>query len=96
MLKELFLREQFLHSYPPELAVFVMERSPSNMEAIKELADVYAASRSVVSIKETVKRNDMQDKLCPSHYLRSTGKSSHHPGRDSRIRKPNLPSPVNP
>ena len=71
-LKELFLRVQFLHSCPRELGVLISERSPSNMEAIKELADVYTASHSTGGIKETIKRNDRQDKSCPSHYSRST------------------------
>ena len=72
-LKELFLCEQFLHSCPRDLVVFIRERSPSTMKAIKELTDVYAESRSAVDIKETLKMNDMQDNSRPSHYSRSAG-----------------------
>ena len=67
------MREQFLHSCPRELAVVNREHSSSNTEAIKELAGVYAASRSAVGIKPTNKSNDRQDKSNPSHYSRSPG-----------------------
>ena len=88
----MFLREQFLHSCTRELDVFMMERSPSNTETIKELADVYAASSSVVGVKGTIKLKGMVGRMNP---ILATGKSSLHTGRDSGFKKLNLPSPEN-
>ena len=50
-LKELVLRNQFLHSCPRDLALFLRERTPSDMHMLKELADVYATSRSAVGME---------------------------------------------
>ena len=47
-LRELILVEKFLHSCPRELALFIRERSPSDMKHLLELAKIFTSARAAV------------------------------------------------
>ena len=51
-LRELILRGQFLHACSPELAVFIKEHMPCDLEKMVEWAEVFAFSRSDTRKKE--------------------------------------------
>ena len=51
-LRELILRGQFLHACSPDLAVFIKEHMPCDLEKMVEWAEVFAFSRSDTRRKE--------------------------------------------
>ena len=44
-LSELIVDEQFLHACPRELAIFIRERTPKDVQDIADLASLFAQSR---------------------------------------------------
>ena len=50
-LRDLLLREQFLHSCPKDLSLFLRERSAKDLSAITEWAEIFAESRASLGIK---------------------------------------------
>ncbi len=85
-LRELILIEKFLNSCPTELALFIRERSPSDMGYLLELAKTFTSARAAVggSVKphqrnrETDPRSNSQSK--PNRP--NTGLNwNQHPGR---------------
>ena len=53
-LKELILGEQFLHSCPRDLALFIRERTPASVTEMMKLAAVYTDSRLASGMKDKV------------------------------------------
>ena len=51
-LRDLLLGEQFLHSCSRELAVFIRERTPSNISEMMNLANIFSDSRIVTGGKD--------------------------------------------
>ena len=54
-LKELILRDQFLHSCPRDQALFIREPTPKDISSFKELTEVFTTSRSAVGIRDQIK-----------------------------------------
>ena len=55
MLRELILRDYFLHS--GNQALFIRERTPKDISAFMEIADVFTAFRYAVGIRNPLKIN---------------------------------------
>ena len=53
-LNELILGEQFLHICPRDLALFIRERTPANVNEMMKLATVYTDSRLALGVKDKV------------------------------------------
>ena len=85
-LRELILVEKFLHSYPRELALFIRERSPSDMRHLLELAKIFTSARAAVggSVKphQPNRDTDPSSNSQPIPNRPNTGPNwNQHPGR---------------
>ena len=72
-LRELILRGQFLHACSPELAVFIKEHMPCDLENMVEWAGVFAFSRSDTRTKEV---NRKPSQVAGQNPTRATDSSS--------------------
>ena len=85
-LTELILVEKFLHSCPRELALFIRERSPSDMKHLRELAKIFTSARAAVggSVKPHQPNRDTDPRLNsqPKPNRPNTGPNwNQHTGR---------------
>ena len=85
-LRELILVEKFLHSCPRELALFIRERSPSDMKHLLELAKIFTSARAAVggSVKQHQHNRDTDPRSNsqPEPNRPNTGPNwNQHPGR---------------
>ena len=85
-LRELILVEKFLHSCPRELALFIRERSPSDMKHLLELAKIFTSARAAVggSVKphQPNRDTDPRSNSQPIPNRPNTGPNwNQHPGR---------------
>ncbi len=88
-LREQILVETFLHSCPRELALFIRERSPSDMKHILELAKIFTSARAAVggSVKlhQPNRDTDPRSNNQPKPNRPNTGPNwNQHPGRGLR------------
>ena len=51
-LSELIVGEQFLHACPRELAIFIRERKPKDVQDMSDLASLFAQSRVASGVRE--------------------------------------------
>ena len=54
-LREFIMRDKFLHSCPHDQAIFIRERTLNNISSLKELSEVFTASRLAVGISDQIK-----------------------------------------
>ena len=85
-LLKLILVEKFLHSCPRELALFIRERSPSDMKHLLELAKIFTSARAAVggSVKphQPNRDTDPSSNSQPIPNRPNTGPNwNQHPGR---------------
>ena len=85
-LRELILVEKYLHSCPRELALFIRERSPSDMRHLLELAKIFTSARAAVggSVKphQPNRDTDPSSNSQPIPNRPNTGPNwNQHPGR---------------
>ena len=65
------MRDQYC---PRDQAFFFRERTPKDISSLKELADVFTASRSAVEIRDQIKDRDSRPSPSFSRLLREPAK----------------------
>ena len=81
-LKELILGEQFLHSCPRDLALFIRERTPTNVSEMMKLTTVYTDSRAASGMKE--------DKIMASPPMSKPPDRTSNPGNGQNVFSPRM------
>ena len=81
-LKELILGEQFLHSCPRDLALFIRERTPTNVSEMMKLTTVYTDSRAAAGMR--------QDKIMATPPMSKLPDRTSNPGNGQKTFPPRV------
>ena len=81
-LRELFLREQFLHSCSRELAIFLREQAPSDIPTVMTFAARFASAHSSIVPYEIINErfnNDHPGNKSPTRFTQNANKTNLRP-----------------
>ena len=81
-LKELILGEQFLHSCPRDLALFIGERTPTDVSEMMKLTTVYTDSRAAAGMR--------QDKIMATPPMSKPPDRTSNPGNGQKVFPPRM------
>ena len=81
-LKELILGEQFLHSCPRDLALFIRERTPTDISEMMKLTTVYTDSRAAAGMRE--------DKIMATPPMSNPPDRTSNPGNGQKVFPPRM------